>query len=108
MAILNREDFFNRLEAQIHSDTSDESISFLEDMQDTYNDLERKANGDGEDWKAKYEQLDASWRARYRHRFFNGGGGDYSPRFEGKKEDEDSYDPESVTLEDLFKESEGK
>lgn len=108
MAVLKREDFFNRLEAQIHNDTSDESIAFLEDMQDTYNDLERRANGDGENWEQKYKELDASWKARYRHRFFNGGSYGSSKKFEEEDEQEDSYDPESVTFNNLFKESEGK
>ena len=108
MAVLKREDFFNRLEAQINKDTSDEAIEFLEDMQDTYNDLERRANGDGENWEQKYKELDASWKARYRHRFFNGGSYGSSKKFEEEDEQEDSYDPESVTFDNLFKESEGK
>lgn len=43
----------------------DESISLLEDITDTL-------DGDGEDWKKKYEENDASWRKRYRERFENG------------------------------------
>lgn len=102
MAILKREDFFNRLENQIHNDSSDEAISFLEDMQDTYNDLERRANGDGVDWEQKYKELDESWRARYRHRFFNGNTNVNVTNEEEKVEDE--YRPEEVMVEDLFKE----
>lgn len=102
MAILNREDFFSRLESQIHNDTSDDAISFLEDMQDTYNDLERRANGDGVDWEKRYHELDDSWKARYRHRFFSGGGS--NPRMSEPEPDE----PEDTRIDDLFEESEVK
>ena len=35
------------------------------------NDLETKAQGDGTDWKTKYEENDASWRKRYTERFYS-------------------------------------
>ena len=44
MAILKRDEFFSRIESKLANDTSDEAITFLEDMTDTYNDLENKAN----------------------------------------------------------------
>ena len=106
MAVLKREDFFSRLESQIHNDTSDEAISFLEDMQDTYNDLERRANGDGVDWEKKYHELDDSWKARYRHRFFSGSG--YNPRTPEPDSDEPEENFEDAQIDDLFKESEVK
>ena len=36
--------------------------------------METKANGDGTDWKAKYEENDAEWRKKYKERFFNTSG----------------------------------
>lgn len=101
MAILNREDFFNRIHDRFGDDTSDEGIAFLEDMSDTYNDLENRASGDGTDWKAEYDKLNQSWKERYRHRFFSGSGRGNAADVGGEDED-DGYNPESVTIEDLF------
>lgn len=98
MAILNRDEFFNRLHNRLGDDTSDESISFLEDMTDTYNSLEDRANGDGEDWKRKYEELDESWKKRYRHRFFNGGDRSVPDEIE----DSEEKSSEDITIKDLF------
>ena len=47
MAILKREEFITKINQLIGDDTSDESIKALEDFTDTYNDLEKKAEGDG-------------------------------------------------------------
>ena len=104
MARLEREEFFNRIRERIGDDTSDGTLKFMEDVTDTYNELEGRARGDGEDWKAKYEELDAEWRKRYRDRFFN------TP--EGAKEDQREdvkRDGEKTrTFEELFEEREGE
>ena len=34
----------------------DEAIGFLEDMADTYNELESKLKGNGDDWEQKYKR----------------------------------------------------
>lgn len=105
MAILNQEDFFNRLHERIGTDTSDESIAFMEDMTDTYNDLVNRANNNDVDWEKKYHELDESWKAKYKHRFFsgsNGGNPDY-PAGNNGSDEEDNYDPDSVTFNKLFK-----
>lgn len=72
MPILNKEEFFSRLSAQVGTDTSDSALSFIEDMTDTYNHLQEVANGDGVDWEKKYNELDKAWKERYRRRFFTG------------------------------------
>ena len=99
MSVLNREEFFNQIKTHMGDDTSDESIQFLENVTDTFNDLETRANGDGKDWKAEATRIDNEWRARYRERFFNG------------KADEDDFggqpadpQPKKLTYENLFKE----
>ena len=101
MAILSRDEYFTRLNERLGEDSSDESISFLEDMTDTYNDLANKAAGDGVDWEQKYKDLDETWKKRYRNRFFSGTGGDYIPA-DGK--DEETYNADEVKVEDLFEE----
>lgn len=100
MAVLKKEEFFTRLHTKLGEDTSDDSIAFLEDMTDTYNELENRANGNGEDWEKKYHDLDETWKKRYRHRFFSGASGNYDPR---EDKDPNEYDPESVSVDDLFK-----
>lgn len=105
MAILNKEDFFSKIKSRIGDDNSDDALSFIEDITDTYNDLESKTNGDNEDWKTKYDELDKSWRDKYRARFFEGAG---TTPDEVKKDQQDDVikDGEETTFEDLFTEKE--
>lgn len=69
MAIRTREEINTALAAFIGDNTSDEAISLLEDVTDTMADLSAAA---GEDWKTKYDELDKSWRERYKQRFTEG------------------------------------
>lgn len=104
MAVLDRDNFFNRIRERLGEDDSEEALSYLEDMTDTWEDLERRASREGEEnWEEKYHNLDAEWRKRYRDRFFN------TP--EGVKDDqeEDIKDDGKVrSFETLFEEREGE
>lgn len=71
MAVRTKEELFDLIKARIGDQTDDDAISFLEDITDTISDYELKANGDGVDWKEKYEENDRTWRAKYMERFFN-------------------------------------
>lgn len=71
MAIKSKDEILEQIQVRFGEDTSDETISFLEDVTDTFTDLETRASGDGVDWKAKYEQNDKDWRQRYHDRFFS-------------------------------------
>ena len=102
MAVLNRTDFFARLESRLAGDASDEAISFLEDMTDTYNDMEAKANGDGVDWEKRYHDNDAMWKARYQNRFFNGGDRAVPVGGCNSEPEENTYNPDEVTVDALF------
>lgn len=106
MAVLNRQDFFAKLNERLGSDTSDDGIAFLEDMTDTYNDLERKANGDGIDWEARYRENDENWKKKYQHRFFSGGGDCNS--FPDTGREDNGYSPENIGVNDLFSKKEDK
>lgn len=97
MPVLERDKYFDRVHKVIGNDTSDEAISFLEDMTDTYNELEKKSKGNGEDWEKKYHELDESWKAKYRHRFLNSDGG-----YCGPDEKEKEQEVKEVTIDDLF------
>lgn len=109
MAILTREEYLKRIQDMIGDDSSDESVSFLEDLTDTYNDLDNRANGDGEDWKTKYEENDKAWKKRYMQRFFSGSG------YSNYEEDETTMltpdeialeKAQSITVDELFEEKE--
>lgn len=86
----------------VEDPTTDNAIAFLEDLEDTMSDLETRAADDGEDWEARYNELDREWRERYSARFFN------------KEETEDALpdpepeviDEEPKTFEELFIEEE--
>ena len=104
MAVLSREDFLSRIQGKIGEDTSDEAMQFIEDMTDTFDSLVNSSN-DKEDWKAKYEENDKTWREKYKARFFSS----ETPSPSGGKftqEDEPQDNGEQTTFEDLFTESE--
>lgn len=92
----------------IGDSSDDNTLKFLEDISDTLNDFETKVNGDGEDWKAKYDELDKSWRDKYRERFFSGT--EESPKGDEQNdllkpsEEEDEEENEPTSFEELFEE----
>lgn len=98
MAVLKKEELLNAIKEMVGDDTSDETITFIENVTDTINDLESRTK-DSEDWKTKYEENDKSWREKYRDRFF-GSKEDIKEDFE-EKEDKESDKPK--TFDDLFK-----
>jgi hypothetical protein len=68
--VLNKEEFFAAIKEKLGEDTDDASISFLENVTDTYNDLETKI-GTADEWKKKYEESETTWRKKYTDRFFS-------------------------------------
>lgn len=95
MAVKTREEILESFRAILGENPGDDSISFLEDVTDTLDDFEKRANGDGTDWKSKYEENDASWRKKYTERFFSD-----EPNPEPKPEPDNT----PTTYSDLFKE----
>lgn len=67
--IRTKDDLLSIIKERIGEGTSDADISLIEDINDTYTDLETRVSEAG-DWKAKYEENDASWRNKYKERFF--------------------------------------
>lgn len=100
MAIKSKDELLASLREKIGEDTSDESIALIEDISDTFSDMETRVVESG-NWKDKYEQNDAEWRQKYTERFFNPdpSQGDY------QKEDEQEYGETEtpLTFDDLFK-----
>ena len=80
MAKLTREQFLEAIKARIGDDTSDIAMQFVEDMTDTFDGFATDSNSQriteleqqlSEANTAK-DELDKSWRQRYRDRFFSG------------------------------------
>ena len=102
MAIKTREEIMESIRTRFAEDTSDETLSLIEDVSDTLTDYETKAKGDGKDWKAEAERIDKEWREKYKARFFSAG----KPEPEPEPEPEDPEDPKVLTYDELFKEGE--
>lgn len=100
MAVLTRDDFFTSVQTIVGDTTEENAIKFLEDMTDTYNQLEQQAQDNGSEWKQKYEELDKSWKEKYKHRFFSGKGNSAIGNNDTIVDDEE----EPITIKDLFKE----
>lgn len=92
--VLTREELLNSVRSSLSDDTSDEAIALVENISDTLTELENNAQVD---WKKKYEDNDASWRQRYKDRFFSSGDNNDDPP-------EPSEPTKKLTYEDLFKE----
>ena len=99
MAVKTREEILESFKTRLGENPDDESISFLEDVTDTLDDFEKRANGDGTDWKSKYEENDANWRKKYTERFFSS-----EPNPEPNPESKPEPDNTPRTFSDLFKE----
>jgi hypothetical protein len=98
---LGREQFMEKLKTLIGDSTDDNSLGVLQDFTDTFNGLETKAKGTGqEDWKKKYEENDASWRTKYKDTFFSG---KPDESFRNSNNSHSDNDIPSITINDLFK-----
>lgn len=68
MAVRTLDELTAKLKDKFGEDTSDEVISIMEDVSDTYNDLNTRLIESG-DWKTKFEENDKTWREKYVSRF---------------------------------------
>ena len=98
MAVVSKESLLEKIRDMIGTENaeSDEAISLLEDMSDTFDDLSSQVSQAG-DYKKKYEENDAEWRKRYHDRFF-------SVTEDDIREDDKDDEVEKKTFESLFKE----
>ena len=97
MAVKPLAEILSSVNTIIGENTSDEALTLIEDITDTFN---AKAENDNIDWQRKYEENDAAWRNRYKERFLSG-----DTSLDNDVDDKPS-DPEIKTykFEDLFKE----
>lgn len=87
-----KEELLENAKTLLGENTSDEALSFLEDISDTITPPEV-------DWEKMYKDNDAEWRQKYRDRFFS----DVSPEVE-PYEKEDKLPPKKTKFEELFEE----
>ena len=99
MSVVSKESLLERIReiTGVENAESDESISLLEDLSDTFEDLSLQVLQAG-DYKRKYEENDAEWRKRYHDRFFS------AVEETTIKEDDKDDEVEKKTYESLFKE----
>lgn len=75
--------------------TEDAAISLAEDIADSV-----AVEGDGEDWKSRYDELDKTWREKYTKRFYDKG----DEQVEEKTETVEEKDEDEISIDDLFEE----
>lgn len=95
MAILTKEQLMESIRNRVGEDTSDEALAFIENVNDTIENMNTDKNTD---WKTKYEENDAAWRQKYKDRFFNSSNENRDDDFEEDGEEK------PMTYESLFKE----
>lgn len=66
MSVKTRDELIASLSELLKDNTSDEAISIIEDVSDTF-----ESFNDTENWKEKYEANDKEWRQKYKERFEN-------------------------------------
>lgn len=96
MSVKTIEELMESVRTRLGDDQSDEALALLEDISDTYGDMQSRNTGD-EDWKKKYETNDAEWRKKYRDRFFN-------KTNENDVDDGEDKPNKPQTFDELFKE----
>ena len=99
MSIRTHEELMNALRARLGEDISDDALALVEDVDDTFRDLETKATPSGENWEERYHQLDQEWRNRYMERFYNSGTTPPPPEVNSGEEDSAATE---IQIDDLF------
>lgn len=98
MSVKSKTEILDAIKEKFGDDTSDSTLSFLEDVSDTFKDLESKSS-DSTNWKAKYEENDKAWRQKYHDRFFSSD----DDKNDDNDDNESDEDEAPKTFDDLFK-----
>lgn len=103
MAVLDREKFLSTLQTLSGDDTSDEMLTIISDMTETFDSFNggdaEKYKAERDEWKTKYEENDTEWRNKYKNAFFGQRGKD--DYFE-KPSGNDSRTQNQIRIKDLF------
>lgn len=107
MAVLDREKFLSTLQTLSGDDTSDDMLTIIADMTETYDSFNgseaEKYKAELDEWKTKYEENDKEWRNKYKNAFFGQRGKDDD--FE-KPSGNDRRTQTQIRISDLFKKRE--
>lgn len=108
MSILKKTELMEKLKTIIGDKNDDETLAFIEDVSDTFDDKNKGTTSD-EDWQKKYDELDNKWREKYKERFFNKSGNEEDIKEDEKLIDESTEGEEKkpLTFDNLFKTEEG-
>lgn len=101
MAVRSKDELMNKINTIIGDRTDDDALEFMADFTDTYDSLN---NHEGMYTKEQYDNLDASWRQKYKDRFFSGSANEEENESKNNKE-KDNATADSIMIEDLFKNS---
>lgn len=108
--VLTKDELMKRIKERVGEDKSDEALKFIEDITDTYNDLETKLTPNkksDEEWQKELEAKDNEWREKYKARFFDSGAVDETkgdPLIDPPKKEKSPE--ETITFDDLFESEE--
>ena len=94
MAVRTTQEIIDALRESFGESPDDTQLAMLEDVSDTFTDLNEKYS---EDWKTKYEENDKAWRKRYTDRFSG------KPDPEPNPLEDEPEPPKLLTFESLFK-----
>jgi thiamine pyrophosphate-dependent acetolactate synthase large subunit-like protein len=94
MAVRTTQEIIDALKESFGESPDDTQLAMLEDVSDTFTDLNERSN---EDWRTRYEENDKAWRKRYTDRF----SGKSDPEPDPPEDDRES--PKPLTYESLFK-----
>ena len=105
MAVVTKDELLNKLKIKFGDAADDETLSIIEDVSDTIDDYETRTR-DNTNWETKYNELDESWRKKYRDRFFSPVENDAHDNDKLEQLDDQAGEAETVatTYEDLFRE----
>lgn len=101
MAVKTREEILENLRGRFGDEPTDDDITMLEDITDTFTDFEEKTS-DATNWKKKYEENDKAWKKKYSDRFFSNDVGNNANSGDVNEQDDNPV----KTFDDLFTEKE--
>ena len=93
----SKDELLAALRGVLGDNQTDEAISLIEDVTDTF-------DAPAEDWEQKYKDNDAAWRKKYTDRFFNTGDVDQGSGSNTETVIETGEAMKPLTYEELFEE----
>lgn len=97
--IRSYEEIMDAVKTRLSDDTSDEALSFIEDISDT---LKAGNNNETEELKKKLEENDKMWRKKYMDRFFNNDDKDFEKDTDNSNLSDQEEPDAPQTFEELF------